>query len=247
MARRKPKRRPNRVRRHLNWAPVLWLGFVVSTVLGVLYSPLTVLRKVIVMDVPSFDEARIQGIVRNYEGMAFASVPGTKIESDALKMSIIKEAKFSHNPFGSGRLELAYRTPVARLEGANKTALDEDGVPFTSEDLPESLPVVRVQEQDLRTGLALSTTVSYPDLVRLVKEAQTLGLEGPWVVEVREDRSLCLNTVQGTAIFGTSDRLEAKVEALRRLLTQNPNLFADSGPINVMSPEHPTGRKRGSE
>lgn len=226
---KKPKRR-------FPWAILFWILVPVQMGLALAYSPLTAIQRVRVSGVYSADEGRIGPILEKLRGKPFAIVNPAAVEGEVLKKSEVNSASFSHNFLGSALLVVHYRTPVARLEGAYRTALDENGVAFQSDRLPENLPMVRIPAFDARSGLGIAHAWSGQDLVKIAQRVEKLKLKGTWVVEVQEDRSLCLNTGIGRAIFGLSKNLDEKLALLEVQLARDPEILDRPTPLRLVAP-----------
>ena len=213
-----------------------WLLVPTQIGLGLAYSPLTAVNRVRVVGANPDDEARIVPILEKLRGQPFAVVNPATVEGEVLKKSEVNSASFSHNFLGSGLLVVHYRTPAARLEGAYRTALDENGVAFQSDHLPNTLPNVRIQPEGARTGLAIAHTWSGQDLVKIAQRVEKLKLNGTWVVEVQDDRSLCLNTGISRVIFSAFKKLDDQLVTLEERLARDPAILDRPITLNLWAP-----------
>src|SRR5690242_13122103 len=101
-------RKSKRKQRFINWKAVLTTVLVLNVVMGLMYSPLTSVRKMRVIGAQPHDVDRIDELTKTLRGIPFMSVNKTKFEGAILASRDVSEAEMSHNLFGSAVLRLKY-------------------------------------------------------------------------------------------------------------------------------------------
>lgn len=238
------KRRKRRLKP--NWGPILWAGFLLNTVAGLWFSPVTAVRKVRVEGAESWDRARIAAEAGKLRGKPSVALNPRSFESAVLAHPAVRHADFRRSLFGSARLTLAYRQPIATIERTDRLLLDQEGFLFrTGAPLTTDLPSIRLHESALVPALTLAgawPTLAVADLIARIPAALSRpGLQ----IEVDSEGALCLNMKQAARIeLGGAERLEEKFRALERLLGENPSLLQEVAELNLVEPTRPAVRPR---
>lgn len=186
------------------------------------------------------------------KGIPALKVDPRVVESPFMNETRIKNADFRRNVFGVGRLILAYRKAVASITGPKQTFIDESGVVFTDPEEKSAMPSILLEDQIKVSVIALCGVINYKqlaDLAQIVRTSFPDSLTGanPVEIEVQETGGLCLNMNGGIVILGTSDQVTEKIEKLKQVLQENPDLFKDNISINMMKPSLPQMTKRKKE
>src|SRR5947207_2729037 len=119
-------------RRAINWGPAFGAALFANVVLGLLFSPLTSVRRIRVIGAQMHDAQRLANLAQGLRGVPFMLVPATNLESSALAPRDVYNASLAHNLFGSAVLRIGYRQPVAILVDVPRIYLDNEGVLFGS-------------------------------------------------------------------------------------------------------------------
>lgn len=241
---RRSRRKRLRTRRKLNWGPIFMVLLCTNILFACYWSKITAIRTINLDGVRNSERLRLDRISDEIKGIPALKVDPRVVESPFMNQSRIQSADFRRNIFGYARLVLKYRKPIASIDGSKFTFLDESGVIFTDPEVKEPLPSILLQSKIKVTVMAISGVINYrelADLVLLVKanlpETITGGI--PVEIEVQETGALCLNISSGTAILGTSEDLKDKVEKLKQLMLEEPDLFRNYSTINMMVPSRP--------
>jgi hypothetical protein len=235
MASRSVNRRRRR-RRSFPWTPIWVCAFIGVTAWGLATSPVTQITSVRVVGAESQDAKRLEGILAAIRGLPALRVPTLDVERLAEGPPAVRSAAFRCNVFGRAVLEMLYREPVAKIEGAN-IAVDADGVMFPySKPLPFSFAV---NKQVLAPYLSLCAPPRLRWGAQLAKKLQVElpKLGGKLVFDGRN--RLCLMTGNLTVVFGGGDRLADKVATLARALQARPELATSRATVNLVEPDHP--------
>ena len=148
-----------RSRRRVRVDVVLAVLLFINIIAGLWYSPMLALRRVHVVGAQPQDQVAIEAILETNVGLAALGVRALALETSVQRLPEVDSATFTDNVFGSGRLVLHYRAPVARI-GKSKLALDEEGRVWKTRQLLDRLPSVRLPAGALNIGLSLTRSAS---------------------------------------------------------------------------------------
>src|SRR5690348_172385 len=118
-------RKSKKKKKAINWTAVVWTLFVVNVLFGLIYSPITSIRRLRVLGAQPHDLNRISSLAEGLTGKPFGKVDAAQLESQILGQRDVYNASLSHNIFGSAILRVQYRRPVAVLESLPHTYLDD--------------------------------------------------------------------------------------------------------------------------
>jgi cell division septal protein FtsQ len=243
---RKRKKKGKKLRMRL--APVLWLLFLANLGLGIVYSPITSLRKVRVIDAIEQDEPRLRAELASMNDVPFVLVNPRQIETKALQYPDVAEAAFSRNLFGSGILRIGYKTPVAVLEADPEICLSDRGELYPARVIPEGLPRLRLHAEATAPTLAYASTWEAKRIAEICKKISGIIKPQNAVIDVNSGGVVCLNMDdKGQVILGDATNLDEKLAVLKSMLDRQPNLLSEFQYLNVTSPSRPAlGAARGT-
>ncbi|MBI1757251.1 MAG: hypothetical protein HYR64_09115 [Fimbriimonas ginsengisoli] len=232
-----PRRRK---RRRVNLAPVLALLLVANVAAGLRWSPLTAPVRVRAMGVEPFDRPRIAQLLGALEGRSCLQIDPREVETGVMAAPEVDSADFRRNLFGSASLRVAYRRPVARLEGTWNVLLAADGSLYPSRQTVGPLPLVRVPKEDLEPNLSIASRWPVAPMVELASRIPRALAGDRNVIEYTSRGGLCLNISEsGRVIFGPPQGLEEKLARLETLLKENPSLPKEIKELNLTAPSRP--------
>lgn len=240
----KPRRRRTRPRRRVNWGPTLALLLFANCVFAAYSSKITSIRAINLDGVRKSERLRLERLTEEIKGIPALKIDPRKVESSFMNETRVKKADFRRNIFGIARLILEYRTPVASFAGSRQTFLDESGVVYWDLEEKGVYPQISLETKIKVSVMAISGVINYASVAELaelvsekLKDASTTGK--PIEIEVQETGGVCLNINNGTVILGTSEELPTKIEKLKQVLTEHPDLFEKNSSVNLMVPERP--------
>ena len=215
-------------------------------------SKITQIRSLNLDGVRPSERMRLARITDEIKGKPALKVDPRVVESSFMNQSRIKSADFRRNIFGIARLILQYRTPVAGIVGARQTFLDEMGVVFVDLEEKGTFPQIKLQTKIKVSVMALSGVINYTNVAKLAKlvqsELSTSSRAGnPIEIEVQETGGVCLNINNGVVDLGTGDQLSEKIEKLKQILDEQPDIFEQNSSLNLMVPENPQRVPRKNE
>jgi hypothetical protein len=183
-----------------------------------------------------------------YRDMPAAALQPREFESAVLAHSAAAEADFRRSLFGTGRLELRYRSPLARFEGRAGQYLSQEGeifeLPPNAE--PEGLPAVRLHETALRPIWTLAGAWPAGPASQALRGAPPAFRSQEASLEVDSEGAMCLNSGQAARVMlGSADRLEEKLRTLEGLLKERPGLLENVKELNLVEPSRPAVVPRG--
>lgn len=239
-----PRRRKRRWKP--NWAPILGLALAGNVLAGIWLSPITSIRRIRIEGAPTWDRPRIQTEVAKLKDRPSVPVNPRELETRILAHPAVASVDFRRSIFGSARLELTYRRPIARLSGTDGQFLDREGGIFRfGGRLTADLPTIRLHASSLRPAMTLMgawPAAKVADLIpQIPKSIPIKGLD----IEVDSEGAVCLNIKQAARIdLGSVDRLSEKFRALEGLLAENPDLLQKVEELNLVEPTRPAMRPR---
>lgn len=230
------KRRRTRPR----WKPILSVLLVGNVIAGLLWSPVTSLRRVRVEGAADFDQLRIAAILADLKGVPCAQVKARNVESLVLDLPEAESAELTRNLFGGGLLRVAYHRPVARLFNQGNLALTMDGVLYEAHDLPPDLPTIQLRPDEPAPSLGLNAGWQPAQMARLAVQAKQIAPQGPVRVGFNNAGEVCLNMGSGLVVLGSLEDLDRKLQVLRDRLERNPLELSQVESLNLVAPESPS-------
>lgn len=233
-----PQKR-KRIRRKLRFEPILVLAVLIVFVTGILYSPITSVTKVTAVGVRPSDRPQVDAILASLEKIPWIKVNGRAVETEVQRIQGIETANYSQIIFGRGRLEVKYRTPVARVRAEKPIGIDAKGVVFVTDALPANLPLV-VRSESARE-LPLTVAGGYPagSVAELAVEARKMFPKDELTIWFNGKGALCLTVGKGLVVLGSSEDLAKKLRTLEEVLTEQPDLLTKLESLNLTEPSHP--------
>lgn len=240
-----PARKRKKQKTRLKAAPFLWIGVVVNTSVGVMFSPITNLRRVVVDGGDLTDRPALEAAIQRWAGTPCMQINPRAIEGDALEIAGVRSANLSRNIFGSGRLKLTYRVPTVVLEENHAVGVSWDGVMFPLAQERSDLPTLRLTYFP-RPSFSLFSTYDGATLARLASDAKTAFPRSTIGIVIEDSGTLCLNVDGVRCVFGTNQDLIAKLDVAKVQLTSEILQNAEGVTLNLMDPKSPTvsGLKR---
>jgi cell division protein FtsQ len=220
------------------------LALILNVVAGVLWSPVSAVRRVRVEGAPKADEARLAKLLQGLRGTPCARIDPRIVESEAMRNPEIRGASLARTPFGSAVLRVAHRTPVARLFAGPSIGLTEDGILYPSTSDLDKLPLVKLPEDAPDVGLTLGNGWRAVDVARLATLVTSIPAKGPVRIDLERGGRVCLNIGNGRVEFGDLTRMEEKVAFVEKGLREDPNLFTGVQTLNLVYPDAPTFQPR---
>ncbi len=240
-----PARKRKKRRTRLKAAPFLWIGFVVSTSLGLAYSPITNLRRVVVEGADPSDRLGVEESIQKWAGKPCLQINPRTIEGEVLEIPGMRSAVLSRNVFGSGRLKVSYREPTLVLEENHAVGVSWDGVMFPLSKEREDLPTLQLTYFP-RPSFSLFSTYDAATLARLASDAKAAFPQSNVGIVIDESGGLCLNVDGVRCLFGTNQNLTAKLDQAKVQLTSEILKSGQEVTLNLMDPKSPmiSGLKR---
>ena len=249
---RRLSRKKLRSRKRINWGPIFVVMLTTNVFFACYFSKITAIRSINLDGVRNSERLRLNRVASEIKGIPAMKVDPRVVESPFMNETRVKNADFRRNIFGIGRLTIQYRTAVASFSGANHTFLDNSGVVFTDLEENSPMPSILLQSKIKVSVMALSGVINYrqlSDLAQIVRSNFPGSISGanPIEIEVQETGGVCLNMNSGIVILGTSDQLAEKIEKLKQVLADTPDIFKANISINMMTPAHPQLNQRKKE
>lgn len=219
--------------------PALVTALIVTLLLGIFFSPITAVSRVQVEGARPVDRQTIEGVLRKLNAIPWAVVNVRWVETRVQQIQAVEHARYSQNIFGRGRLEVVYRTPVARVKGKQSVAMDGAGVMFLSSEAAPDLPVV--VRPDSAKDLPMTLAGGFPagQVAELAIRAKQFAPQSNLVIWFNNRGAVCLNVGTCLLILGSCDDLDAKFRALKKLIEQQPDLLGQLDNLNLTEPSHP--------
>lgn len=232
-AKRRSKRKP------IAWAAWLWAAFALNLVVGLQHSPITKPRVIRVTGATVEQRAHLEECLRALRGAPAAQVNRERLQARVLSLDSIAAASFQLNLFGRGTLEIVPHQPVA-LMGQN-VALTAKGTAMTLAGEPPNLPKLEVSDNLLRPSLSLAANWQPTRVAAICRELAQADPETALLVRVSDRGMVEVQPVEGGArvIFGSADKWEEKVQALRLMLDKEESFWARFQEVNLTVPGTP--------
>jgi hypothetical protein len=231
-----PRRRR---RRRLKPAPILFLLLLANVAVGLSFSPLTSVTKARVIGAEPFDRPRLERLLESLSDRPSARIDPRAVETEALKIPEALDSDFRRNILGRAQLKMAYRKPVAKIDGLPSTLMDENGVIYASRQPTRNLPRVRLPAKALEPQLAFVNSWPALPLAECCKRISKRIPKNDCVFELSLRGELCLNIKDSARIvFGSATQLDQKLSQLDALLNRNLRL-TEIKELNLTAPSHP--------
>lgn len=231
-----------RTRVRVPWDAVLILAIAVNVLYGIWHSPLFALRRVHVVGADGADKRQIAATIQAHAGEAALQISPTGLQTAVQRLPEVDTAAFSDNAFGSGRLVVHYRVPIARL-GRSKLALDARGQVWKSRQDLSRLPQVGLPASALNAGLALTRTAPLVAVAELSQRVAFVWPEFKGEIVLDDGGTVCLNrSDSGRVVLGGTDAMDEKLSRLTSLLRDQPELFSGAIEVNLTAPSHAVSR-----
>ncbi len=234
-----------RRRRKLNWAPILWLATLINVSLGLAYSPITSAAKVRVVGAQPSDHERITAAIQGLHRKP-ALRGGAEIVIEQLyRKPDMRSVSFGQNLFRRALIELKYQPPVARIAGMPKTILTAQGTLCQTNEPIDALPELNLYPAALDPMATYGSSFEAVKLADVCMRAATLGIPG-LTISALDSGAVCLNSgTTGRVALGPPDDLDAKFEALQKLLGAHPEVLTQNQEIVLLEPSKPFTRPMG--
>ena len=234
----KSKRRSSRP---IPWRGILWPLTVVNIIVGVWWSPVTAIRHVRVTGVPNFDQPRIARLLEKLRTVPCIQVNPRNTESLVLELPEAKLADLTRNPFGSARLDVSYRQPIARKFNDDHLAFSADGVFYEADAIPTSLPTIKLPVDEPEFSLGFGNSLLGSRLAELCIKASQIRPAANLRIDLSADGTVCLNIDRGQVRLGSTDDLDRKMQVLSNRLEKNPLELSQFLYLDLTSPDDPAG------
>jgi len=240
MARKRKRKTRSRSQPKPKLRAVLWVLLLANIAAGVVWSPVTSIRKVRVTGARDDDRQRLAGVLAALRDVPCARVDRPLIETGVLAESDVRSAVLRRNPFGRATLRVGYRRPVARLEALPEVLLSNEGVLYKARRAATGLPLLRLPREALEPSATLAGLWEPGRVSELCARASEFGPAEKTVVDVESTGRLCLNMGSGARIeFGSSEQLGDKFDEVHRILRTHPTLLEEGFGVNVTAPSKP--------
>lgn len=217
----------------------MWGLVVLNVCAGWWLSPLTAVRKVRVTGAAVSDRARIQNVLQSWRDVPFARLNVNAVEARLGSRALVNSATFNPNILGRAFVVVQNRVPLARIQNS-KACLDRHGVVFLPDEMPESLLQVDTPNRGLlpNAGLCGPWLSSKTAILCELMKAQVPNVSA--LVEVGSRGGLSFQTESGAeVVLGSSESLPQKIEKLRSLLEEKPDLLNSVRQLNLTYPGSP--------
>jgi len=214
----------------------------INIIVGTYLSSITSIRLVHVIGVKAFDKSRITKVLETVRGIPCIRVNARNVEALILDLPEVQRAELTRNPFGSARLNVTYRVPVARRFGKEPVAFSADGMMFRANELPPNLPEIRFADDSPGVSLGMGSNCLPVSLLELATRAARLKSEAEVIVDVNLDGTVCLNIGKCRLLIGTyadAAKLDQQFEIVQKLLAKDPTIFDTERKFNLISPTDP--------
>ncbi|CAN5573913.1 hypothetical protein BH11ARM2_BH11ARM2_17100 [soil metagenome] len=223
----------------IEWRPILGFLLVVNVIAGLMASKVTRLTHIVVEGAPQADQARIKGILESVAGVPAAKIKGQNLESLVLDHPAVSSAELTRNIFGSGRLKVAYRQPIAARLGRPNEALSTDGVLYRTLEPSEGLPILQMPLDLPAATLTLSGGWRGKDVAGLVQELSALAGTGGVRIAFDRKGNLTAFLGGGRVELGGAVDLGRKMGVLKERLSRDPAELKKVQALVLVDPDRP--------
>lgn len=237
---------PSRNKSAFPWVGVLSLLVLINLAAGAWLSPITAVRTLRIEGVSEAQKGTFVRYAQLLKGRPALNVNPRELESTIMKDPAVENVDFRRSPFGSAKIRVFFRLPIARITGGGGTVLSSDGVLYKVDTQSLSLPVIELHPSSLAPTLTLLGPLPGRNIARLIQGLPPkLSKKGLKVI-VDSEGAVCLNITQAARIvWGSADRLEEKLKALESLLSERPNLLENVKELNLTEPSRPAFKPLG--
>ena len=212
---------------------------LINFLVGLWNSPMLALRRVRVVGAQPQDQVAIEAILETNMGIAALGVRALALETSIQRLPEVDSATFTDNVFGSGRLVINYRVPVARI-GKSKLALDDEGRVWKTRQSLVRLPSVELPASALNMGISLTRSAPLVGVAVLAGKLLQVWPEFKGEIVLDDAGTVCLNRGDsGRVVLGGTDAMDEKLSRLAGLLRDRPELFSGAIEVNLTAPTHP--------
>jgi cell division septal protein FtsQ len=244
MASRKKRSSARRFRLNLPWLWVWSLALVGVLGAGIYTSKLFQIRVVRVEGAQPWDEPRIRKLIQSLQGKPALQIQALAVEQQVEWEPAVLRSEFRRNLFGRARLVLWYRTPLVWYVDARGTrrALARDGTAFELRGDPPRLELDRKLVEG-GSNLSIFSERRLGSVLELAEKMQKWLPQQQGKLTILSSGGLSFKAAEGAEVeFGDRDRLDEKVEALRRSLEAEPDLLQRARSVNLVVPDRPAVR-----
>lgn len=226
-------------KRKLNWAPILWLLFVLNTSFGFAFSPITSATKVKVIGAAQSDHERITLALQGLKDKPALRSQRDKVLADLYRRPDLDSAEISQNIFGRAELHLSYDLPVAQLATNPNVVLTDTGILTGMPDIPARLPRLKLFEGASDPVAAIAGRWKHRDIADVCRRVLTAQLDNV-TISVAASGNVRLQLGSGAMVkLGAPEYLAAKFEKLARALEMTPDEFTSGRELNLVVPDKP--------
>lgn len=226
---------------------VLLFLLLVNLGVGVWLSPITSVKTLRIEGVEETRRGTYVRYAQTLKNRPALRINAREFESLVLKDPAVENVDFRRSPFGTAKVRIAYRTPIARILNAPGTVLSSDGVLYKVESRIWSLPGLELHPSSLTPSLTLFGPWPGEQIAQLIQNLPPGVPQKGLTITVDSEGAVCLNITQAARIvWGGADRLEEKLQALQSILTERPNLLQNVKELNLTEPTRPAFTPLGS-
>jgi hypothetical protein len=234
------RRKPRRRWRLPPLAGSLWSLFGLNLVLGLFFSPLTAVRVLRVSGATDADKGRIQTVAQRLRNVPALRVDRAAVESDVLLLGDVRSVRLWANPFGRARMALVAHRPVAQLAQVDGQCLSAEGDVFPCPQPPPGLPRVSLPAGAIRPRGSFFGAWPSGAVAGLCQKVASELPKGRWTVAVDGRGVLSFQAERGArVVMGSTTDLGKKIERLKRLLGEEPELLETVRSVNLTAPDAP--------
>ncbi len=228
-----------KTRVRLKAKPFIVIAIVLNLYLGLTRSPLTSIRHVQVDGARDFDFARIDGDLQPIRGIPCLQVNSKEVETRILQNPEVRNASLSRNIFGSGHLNVAYRTPVAIFAKSKRLALSDEGVIYAANHLDPGLPILQAPRTALEPNLTLAESWEPQGVAIIAKIARNIDVKKQVRILITESGQVILYIGQGRVVLGNCENLDQKFQVLRARLSEKSEFLSHVAQLDLTLPDRP--------
>lgn len=228
------------------WAPpkdptlFLWTLFGVHFAVGLLWSPITSLTVLRAEGVPGFDRERVRQAVQFVKDVPRLQTNPDQIRSLILGHNEVESVAYRANLFGRGVMVVKYKKPVGVIDEERGVMLSSNGQVFTTPTKVNGLPIVVPPQSPMGHNLSIVGAWRSREAAALCAAVVAKLPNLHWRVGVSKNGFVSLFPAAGAKVeLGSFDGAEKKVEALAKILKDDPNLLSKVSKLTLYSPENP--------
>lgn len=224
----------------INWTLFWLLTFCSVLVAGLFTSELTHLNTVRIEGVPTYDQDRINTIIKKFQKVPALQINPLEVQSYVEENTQIASSEFSRNVFGRALLKVRYRKPIARLGKTGHLYVDESGHIFRLKEKQKVSFIISRNVLVSAINLTICDPSPLPQASQLAKKLQVIlpKLEGNIALDSR-GRLYFLYEESVRVVVGDDTQLDKKVQVLADSLAADPGLWQKTKEINLVDPDRP--------